>query len=1725
MADALKATRSNSKREWTKELNLMRKFLVENPNDKIDKLKIDNIKKRFESFNDAHMNYQEVLKIETELESSEKYFNAEFEQYYTILDLVNKVNAIKENKVKMEGAEKTVQPDVFDLINLPRVELQVFTGDPGNYHEFVSAFEQNVDRLCKDSCAKMSLLLQYTSGPAKEAIRGCLLLGEEGYKEARQILATRFGDPHLITEHLIHDLKFGKSLKTPSEVQALADQLKNTQLILNKLNTLNEINSQANVIEILNRLPYFIVSKWKTKALKIKRTSKTYPVFADFVNFVLTVASEMNDPVYGSNYQINNFTKTHKSYSTNTTTLEPKIFSNNATYSQACPKCSAKHYLNQCEGFRKLSVKERIQFVKEKELCFNCFHPEHTYQNCTRSWRCNINNCSKKHNRWLHIDEEPNETEQTENTLDPPKATCGFVKSFSRVALPIVPVILKNKGIEIQTCALLDSGSTQSFCTAKVLKTLNLSGKEINIQLTTLRKCEVPESVNVIDLEIKGSDGINFKLKNVMSRPDLNISIDNLASRCDIMKWPHLRNLNFPTINCNEVSLLIGQDNPGLLMPIEVKAGRSNEPYAVRTVLGWVKNGPIDASSNPRQVTNHFITSDLKLQVEKFWQIESCVDQPLNSISDRKVISLWEDSLTFDGKHYSANIPFKRRPLNLPSNLPMVEGRLASLKRRLMKDPELKAKYTKQIQDNIKNGYAEEVPLSEVDNSKGDVWYLPHHPVIHPHKPGKVRIVFDCSAEYQGTSLNKNVHQGPDWTNKLIAVLQKFRQEPIAFMADIEKMFMQVHVHSGDRDVLRFLWWKKDDPTDIVKHYRMSRHLFGGNWSPSCANFILKRTADDNSHLFDPETIQTVKNNFYVDDCLKSVATEEQAIGQIKELRELLKRGGFELKKWLSNSRNVMKCIPPSDLATSAATLDLNHDLIPTERVLGIVWRTADDSFSFDVNVKQKPSTKRGLLSITSSIYDPLGFLCPFVLIAKLLFQTLCRMNLDWDESIPEEIHKQWLRWLDDLKLLSNFKVPRCLKPLIFINNPFTAQLHHFSDASEKGYGAVSYLVLTTPEGRRHCSFVMAKSKLAPLKLITIPRLELTAAVISSCLDKSIRSSLEYDFIDSVFWTDSTIVLQYLKNEEKRYKTFVANRVCQILENSTANQWRHIPSALNPADKISRGMSTEELLNSKTWLDGPPFLLNDEELWPPDFPLKLEEIPELELKKNCNVYHANIVPSLENLFERCSEWFKLKRLVAWLVRFREFLRERSNSSVNSTINSGLSSNVNSTKCQPSLTVEDLQKAERAIILYIQKTSISEDQLKQRHLQRLNLFTDNDGLIRVGGRLCNSTVTYAMKHPILLPKSHRVVHLLIEDYHKNYGHCGAERILCEIRERFWIVRGRVTVKRIVEQCILCKKQRAKPHVQLMADLPSDRLKQYEPPFSHVGVDFFGPFTIKRGRSEVKRYGCIFTCLTIRAIHLEVCHSLETDSFINALQRFISRRGNPSLIRSDNGTNLVGGMRELKKSIEQWNQNRIEGFLLQKEIKWYFNPPGASHMGGVWERQIRTVRNILNNLLNQQQLNDETLPTLMCIVENIVNNRPLTKLSNDPDDPLPITPNCLILFRTNVLLPPGLFTERDRYRRSWRQIQYLADVFWRRWVKEYLPTLQVRQKWTNVITNLKPNDLILIFKENTPRNSWPLGIIQEVYPGKDKLVRTVKVKTKDGVYVRPVTKICLLERNFH
>lgn len=1666
---------------------------------------------------------------------------------------------------------------------LPAREIPLFDGNPLQYISFMRAFEQVVeDKVSQSDC--LYYLEQFTRGQPRELVRSCQHMAADlGYVKAKELLKQHFGNEYKVASAYMEKVFAWPPIRAEdvNALQAYSLFLRSCCNVMENIQYMQELDMTSNMRIVMSKLPFKLREQWRSVAHNIMHTSDRRALFKDLVEFIEKHVRILSDPLFGdirdsapgtggakvdrlksqpgSRFKGNSFATTIAPVHSARDLGERKAVlpENGSTIRSICVCCSQSHSLEECLQFKRKKHQDKMIFLKEKELCFGCLCAGHMSRNCGKRATCGI--CGQAHPSVLHVDRRDKANAYTERSKDlvrpnttASKEACGHVGVGSdRCLLSILPVQVKSiqGGRVIQTYAFLDPGSSATFCSEHLMQRLGLSGKQTHFLLQTMGQERVVPANLLFDLEVSSMDSnVFYKLPEVLTQKKMPVSADSIVSEGELAKWSYLAKVQIPSLEAN-VDLLIGSNAPRILEPWEVINSQGGGPYAIKTVLGWVLNGPLQSNDSsleteaPSVVVNRISVRRLEEMLHSQYNHdfnERATEDKGPSVEDIKFMEIMENSATLDDGHYSLKLPFKKNNVSLPNNFSVVKQRLLGLKRRFLNNKQFYEEYKMNLNRVISLGYAEQVSEQQLDHSSGRVWYLPHHGVYHPKKRS-LRVVFDCGATFKGTSLNQQLLQGPNLTSTLLGVLLRFRLEPVAVMGDIQAMFHQVRVAKEDRDFLRFVWWPEGDLSKEVAEFRMTVHLFGAVSSPSCASFALRKTAADNQSEFPAEVLQTVKENFYVDDCLKSMPSEEEAAFMVKNLITLCQAGGFTLMKWISNSRTTLQTIPEEYRAKDLTELNLDRDQLPLERALGLQWCIESDSFKFKMEIQQRPVTRRGMLSVASSVYDPLGFVAPVVLPAKIMLQELCRRNYGWDETVPQDILQRWFRWLEELDMLSEFKVDRCIKPQGFGQSRH-AQLHHFADASETGYGAVTYLRMLNDGNDIHVAFLMGKARVTPLKTVTIPRLELTAAVLAIRVDLMLKAELRLQLQQSIFWTDSTSVLKYIKNEDKRFHTFVANRVSTIRGATKTSQWRYISSKENPADEASRGVRVGDFIHGRRWIEGPSFLSEPEANWTTNVVETIIEPDDQEVKKEVTVNVVSVDGSHDatnRLLTYFSSWSKLKVAVAWLLKWKAILLEKCRRRREEKADGKQSTDNNmprrrqGLKDKPGgqiLSIDDLLGAELAIIRYCQQQRFGEEIAmlsagkstvsRRSTIHRLDPRLD-DGLLRVGGRLTKSSLPESIKHPLILSKDQNVATLILRHIHQQQGHSGRNHTLSTLRKKYWVTRANSAVRKVIAECFCCKKYNGKMQEQKMADLPEERILPDKPPFTNVGIDYFGPITVRKGRGTDKRYGVILTCLASRAIHLEVADSLNTDACINALRRFICRRGQVSHIISDNGTNFIGAERELREALAALDHGKIQGVLRQRGVKWSFNPPAGSHHGGVWERVIRMVRRILSSVLQQQTLNDDGLHTVMCEAEAILNDRPITKLSDDPNDLEPLTPNHILLMKGNPSLPPGLFEPHDLYlKRRWKQVQYIAELFWKRWVREYLPLLQERQKWNETRRNLKPGDIVVIMDPTAPRGSWPLGRVLEAFRDQKGFVRSVSLQTKSSVIQRPVTKLCLL-----
>lgn len=625
------------------------------------------------------------------------------------------------------------------------------------------------------------------------------------------------------------------------------------------------------------------------------------------------------------------------------------------------------------------------------------------------------------------------------------------------------------------------------------------------------------------------------------------------------------------------------------------------------------------------------------------------------------------------------------------------------------------------------------------------------------------------------------------------------------------------------------------------------------------------------------------------------------------------------------------------------------------------------------------------------------------------------------------------------------------------------------------------------------------------MRQLTIPRLELLAAQEAALLWKQLKEAFRFPISTVHFWVDSTTVLHWLHSERTRYSTYVASRKEEILEITTADQWRYCPGDINPADPGSRGVNGPEFGVEHPWLQGPDFLRKTEESWPrmPEDLMPIKSELELVEQVSCASVTEPQHELIEEMIAEAADLVSLKRTVAGTFT-----------------------------TSPVPTTDDLQNAMKECIRFAQSGAFQRDvhSLKRggqiardSRLRSFTPFMDPDGLLRVGGRIENSTLDHDAVHPILLPPDGNLTRLIVIEAHQRLLHAQTERILCEVRQSIWILRGRQTVRRILKRCEECKRRLKRPSQPMMAPLPSARLVPFLPPFTNVGLDPFGPLYIKHGRGRIKVWVVLFTCLNTRAVHLELVEGMDRDSFLLAYRRFIGRcSANPREVWSDNGTNLVAGAREIRAGFSGlMTDPELAAYMADRSVKWHFSPPYAPNFGGVWERLVGSAKRAMEAVLWNALVTRDVMETVLVEVTSMMNGRPLTHLSMDPKDEGPLTPNHFLTGRPSPQFPPYRIEESHQLSvKRWRLAQELSSKYWRRWIREYIPTLIQRVKWDREGQSLSVGDRVLIVDPTSPRGVWPVGRVSELYPGADGRVRTVLVTTARGACKRAVSGLCKL-----
>ncbi|XP_055714844.1 uncharacterized protein LOC129808961 [Phlebotomus papatasi] len=1146
-----------------------------------------------------------------------------------------------------------------------------------------------------------------------------------------------------------------------------------------------------------------------------------------------------------------------------------------------CAVCSQEaHKLFQCTKFVNSTPAQKLEILRKANICTNCIRGTHSVETCTSS---SCRRCNLRHNTLLHEAFVPNTaaTDHSGSSASPtPSAPAGSPASateapsapgtgvnppqtsavaqsaavstslFSHPAvthhsvLPTVSLyLIDNQGKRHKCRALLDSCSQPNFITRRLVEKSGIPTYIKSDKTIAGIGVQTTEITQAILATINSTDH-TFATRNeflVMDKITDNQPIMSLTGQLNIPENILLADPEFS--KSQKIDMLLGVD-------IFVKAIRPGKivgnPTLFETAFGYVVAGHCKTHTGIPESSCLCVTqlsSDTLTElVEKFWKLEEPggMDTPLK---EEEVAC--EDHFT---KHvtrdqtgrYIVRLPTRENLNQLGESRDMAMRRFLCMERRLLKDANIREQCLDFLRQYEELGHMRKLP-QDYKSDKPEV-YLPHHPVVKlSSSTTPVRVVFDASAKTAtGLSLNDVLMVGPQIQDNILHILLRFRQHSVAIKADIRKMFRQVRVAEDDQNLLRIL--HRDSPQSPIQTYLLSTVTYGTSSASFLSTSCIQQLAHDEGDSF-PLAKQAALRDFYVDDFLSGESTITAAQELQQQMRDLMARGGFHLTKWMSSNAAALTDIPQED-----CEMNLHDNLGADENTttaLGMVWNTSPDLFTYRSSFHTDKVTKRSILSESSKTFDPLGFVTPVVIRAKILVRTIWIKEADWDDDLTDdtEISNTWYDYQQSLNDVNLIKVPRRMTVL---QSPVEHHLLVFCDASQKAYAACIYIKTIDKDGNTDCNLLFAKSKVAPRKTQTLPRLELLGAILGMQVLTTVEKSLTIK-IDSVSaYTDSTIVLHWLAKEPQRWQTFVANRVAEIQKKLPRKFWHHIPSQHNPADVASRGTTPKDLAENSLWWKGPhPEVL--EQLQDKNLETSIDPTDKLlEQRATCAVslgQHSTSSRNSETVATDQDFWVILQRFSSYnqmlrhIAIWRRYLHN-------------LKAKVNKTPLDFSLlSVREVMDTESHMIRHIQQDYFPDEfralqrgeQIpKNSRLKCLTPFLDDSNLMRVGRRLQASNLDMEQKHPMLFPAKHHVSRLIADKIHTYTCHGGPQMILATMRQKFWPLRGET--KAAIKRRLNCFRNNPKAAHQLMGNLPPARVLDGRP-FQRVGVDYCGPFHIR------------------------------------------------------------------------------------------------------------------------------------------------------------------------------------------------------------------------------------------------------------------------------------------
>lgn len=1669
-------------------------------------IRVGKIESIIDSFNEIQL---ELERLETTNNADEhEQERSNFENaYYSVVGRAKEHLRVAINNTPVSETSTTVRAK----IKLPQLNLPTYNGEYQNWISFRDNFTAIIhNNTALSDVEKLRYLRGQLTGAAALVIHG-VQITDANYAVAWDLLCKRFENKRFCVENYVRSIFELKPIPKSNhkDLRSLLDTLVVSLRGLKALSVKTDSWDPLLIYILTTKLDTVTFKEWRE--CKLASDLPTLDEFKEFLDKRCNLLESLQNNKITDGQLPTRAAPTHDVNRTKAVSY--------ASTSERCPLCNVSHSIYRCQRFLEQPVKGRWDTANNLLLCTNCLRAGHKAPKC-KSRGCY--KCSRKHHTLLHTDTNVVNTAaaavpKTHNTNDQTTPTVSATSCDTNdtqevlLSTALVYAVIKHhqrKPIRV----LLDSASQSSYITESACNNLGLCKIPTHSTVSGIAG-NIEHVKYYVNVTVRSKHNAYEQTIRCLVLPRITNNIPAVSFNPDLINIP----INMPLADetfyeSGDIDVLMGaQHFWDILCDGKIQLAK-NGPTLQNTHFGWILAGLLHIPNNdrPKHTMAHCALND---EVAKFWQIEEFAE-PVLSDEQKMCEDIFSTTTRReeDGR-FIVKLPLRENATQLGDSRRSALNRFHLLESKLQRNDELREAYTRFMDEYENLGHMTVVDENEADSLPSSVFYLPHHGVTKETSlTTKHRTVFDGSAKSDsGLSLNDVLYVGPTLQDDIFSIVIRFRKYTYAMTADIEQMFRQIRVCDEHKHLQRIFW--RSDPSDEIKCYTLNTVTYGLSCSPFLSTRCLKQLAVENERI-NPIASAAIAENMYVDDLLGGADDIGDAIKLRDDVTDILCSGQFNLRKWVANDTRI---IPANEAGDTLKAVVLGEN--DTNKTLGILWNPAHDTFQYraESNFIRSKITKRVILSEISRIYDILGMLAPIITVAKLIMQSLWVDKLPWDEPVSTKLHDAWTNFRNDLQNISNLKIPRH----ILCRKASNIQLHIFCDSSERAYGACVYVRSVSTEGEIVLRLVCAKSRVAPLRKLTIPRLELLGALLGAKLAKRVTTALQLKIDNYYYWSDSTIVLSWIKSDAARWKTFVANRVSTIQTLTNTNDWYHIDTHNNPADVLSRGCTATELQSNKSWWIGPSFLSQSEGSWPSTSEPTVLKLPHDCPEMKVSAVTLTVTQNDMSIFERFSSLNKLLRVVTYCKRFIQICRN-------------CVSNKKSSKFTNALTHNEVHETLVNLIKLAQTQTLSNEiaQLSKQQSLRTNNklsslcpFIDKNGLLRVGGRLENSQLNQDAKHQILLPAKHPLTTLIAQHFHITNLHCGPHALLGHIRQKYWPIQGRNLTKKIVHDCIVCFRARPRSYQYKMGELPKERLNP-APAFYNCGVDFAGPFLIKdkrtRGCKLVKSYLCIFVCLATKAMHLELVGDLSSEAFLACLRRFVARRGSPASITSDNATNFIGANRQLTEFIKLINRAELQNFLLEGRITWKFIPPRSPNFGGLWEAGVKAVKAHLIKVTKSVSLDYESFYTVLTQIEAVLNSRPLTPLSPDPTDLNPLTPGHFIIGRpiTSVVDQDVVDVPTGRLP-NFQRAQQVIQHFWKRWQKEYLAQLQNRWKWKDGRGAPPAIGALVILKEDyAPPCLWRLGRITAHHPGTDGIVRVVSVRTVSGEVKRALTKICVL-----